>query len=96
MLVTPILFAASITLGEILVAERRFFFYGLAPLLYNVGIVLGTVALSGLGIFGPAVGAVIGPRCTWRSGSSGMRRQPVPHRGCGRRPHARRSGSSCG
>ena len=37
MLVTPILFAASITLGEVLVAERRFLFYALAPILYNVG-----------------------------------------------------------
>ena len=46
MLVTPILFAASITLGEILVAERRFLFYALAPILYNVGIVVGTVLLS--------------------------------------------------
>ena len=45
MLVTPILFAASITLGEILVAERRFLFYALAPILYNVGIVAGTVLL---------------------------------------------------
>ena len=61
MLITPIVFAASIALGEILVAEGRFFFYGLAPLLYNVGLVVGTLTLSDrLGIFGPAVGAVIG------------------------------------
>ena len=60
MLVTPILFAASLTLGQVLLAEQRFFWYGLAPLLYNAGIVVGTVAFSGLGIFGPAIGAVIG------------------------------------
>jgi putative peptidoglycan lipid II flippase len=61
MCVTPLIFTASITLGEVLVAKRRFLFYGLAPLLYNGGIVLGTVLLSGrIGIFGPAVGAVIG------------------------------------
>jgi putative peptidoglycan lipid II flippase len=61
MTVTPIIFAGSIAIGEVLVAERRFLFYGLAPLLYNVGIIGGTVALSDeLGIFGPAVGAVIG------------------------------------
>ena len=60
MLVTPILFAASLTLGQVLLAEQRFFWYGLAPLLYNAGIILGTVAFSGLGIFGPAIGAVIG------------------------------------
>ena len=61
MCVTPLIFTASIALGEVLVAKRRFLFYGLAPLLYNGGIVAGTIFLSGdLGIFGPAVGAVIG------------------------------------
>ena len=33
MCITPVIFAASIVLGEILVADRRFLFYGLAPLL---------------------------------------------------------------
>ena len=61
MLVTPILFAASLTLGQVLLAEQRFFWYGLAPLLYNGGIVLGTILFSDtLGIYGPAIGAVIG------------------------------------
>lgn len=61
MLITPVLFAASIALGEILVAQQRFLFYGLAALLYNGGIVVGTLTLSGsLGIHAAAVGAVIG------------------------------------
>jgi putative peptidoglycan lipid II flippase len=61
MLVTQVLFAASLTLGQVLLAEQRFFWYGLAPLLYNAGIVIGTLALSGsLGIFGPAIGAILG------------------------------------
>jgi putative peptidoglycan lipid II flippase len=61
MLVTPILFAASLTLGQVLLAEQRFFWYGVAPLLYNGGIIVGTIAFSdALGIFGPAIGAVIG------------------------------------
>ncbi len=61
MLATPVIFAASITLGEILVAERRFLFYALAPILYNLGIVGGTVLLHDeLGIRAAAVGAVIG------------------------------------
>jgi putative peptidoglycan lipid II flippase len=61
MLVTPILFAASLTLGQVLLAEQRFFWYGLAPLLYNGGIIVGTVAFGdALGIYGPAIGAVIG------------------------------------
>ncbi|HWP63333.1 MAG TPA: lipid II flippase MurJ [Candidatus Binatia bacterium] len=61
MLLGPVLFAASIALGEILLAERRFLFYGLAPPLYNAGIVVGAVLLAGpFGIFGPAYGAVLG------------------------------------
>ena len=61
MLVTPVLFAASLTLGQVLLAEQRFFWYGIAPLLYNAGIIAGTVLFSGsLGIYGPAIGAVIG------------------------------------
>jgi putative peptidoglycan lipid II flippase len=65
MCVTPLIFTASIALGEVLVAKRRFLFYGLAPLLYNGGIVAGTLLAGtslggGLGIFGPAIGAVLG------------------------------------
>ena len=61
MLVTPILFAASLTLGQVLLAEQRFFWYGIAPLLYNGGIIVGTLAFSdAIGIYGPAIGAVIG------------------------------------
>jgi putative peptidoglycan lipid II flippase len=56
-----VLFAASICLGEVLVANRRFLFYALAPLLYQTGIVVGAVLLSPqFGIFGPAWGAVAG------------------------------------
>jgi putative peptidoglycan lipid II flippase len=56
-----ILFAASITLGEVLIAHRRFFFYALAPILYTSGIVVGTlVAGDSLGIYAPALGAVGG------------------------------------
>jgi putative peptidoglycan lipid II flippase len=56
-----VLFAASICLGEVLVANRRFAFYALAPVLYQAGIVGGTLLLAdGLGIFAPAWGAVAG------------------------------------
>jgi len=61
MLVTQVLFAASLTLGQVLLAEQRYFWYAVAPLLYNAGIIVGTVALSGrIGIYGPAVGAILG------------------------------------
>lgn len=61
MCVTPVLFAAALALGEILVAERRFFWYALALPTYNAGIVAGAVLLGpALGIYGAAVGAVAG------------------------------------
>jgi putative peptidoglycan lipid II flippase len=58
---TQVLFAASTALGEVLVAERRFFFYGIGPMLYSLGITVGTVTLAGrFGIYAPAIGAVLG------------------------------------
>jgi putative peptidoglycan lipid II flippase len=61
MCITAIIFAASFALGEMLVVRQRFLTYGLAPLMYNLGIVIGTVALSPqLGILGAAIGTVIG------------------------------------
>jgi putative peptidoglycan lipid II flippase len=59
--VTAIIFAASFALGEMLVVRQRFLAYGLAPVLYNAGIVLGTVVLApSMGIRGAAVGTVVG------------------------------------
>jgi putative peptidoglycan lipid II flippase len=61
MLITALIFAASFALGEMLVARQRFLGYGLAPVLYNLGIVFGAVVLSPyIGIYGAAVGTVIG------------------------------------
>ncbi len=56
-----LMFAASMALGEILVARRRFLAYGIAPILYTGGIVVGTVLLGPrIGVLGAAWGAVIG------------------------------------
>jgi putative peptidoglycan lipid II flippase len=58
---TLVLFAASIAIGEILVANRRFFFYALAPVLYPLGAILGTLLFADtLGIYAPAWGTVAG------------------------------------
>ena len=77
MLVTPVLFALSDVLGEVLVAERRFMGYALAPVLYNGGIVLGMLLFAGsLGIFAGAIGAIMGAvlhlgiRLLWLRGST--------------------------
>ena len=56
-----VLFAVSNTLGDVLVVRRRFLLYGLAPILYTSGIVIGGLVLSPVaGIYGPAIGAVGG------------------------------------
>jgi putative peptidoglycan lipid II flippase len=56
-----IMFAASIALGEVLVAHRRFLFYALAPILYTTGIIVFTVLFaSRFGVMASAWGAVAG------------------------------------
>jgi putative peptidoglycan lipid II flippase len=81
MCITPVIFAASIALGEVLIAERRFLPYGLAPILYNAGLAGGTLLLSdGLGIFGPAVGAVAGALLHLAIRVWGIRRAGFPIR----------------
>ena len=80
---SPILFAASNALGAALITEKRFFFYGLSPILYNAGIIGGTLFLAPtLGIVGTALGTLIGAclhagirsidawRSDWRPGFS--------------------------
>ena len=59
--VAQVMFAASNTVGDVLVVHRRFLLYGLAPILYTSGIVLGAILLGpALGIYGAAIGAVAG------------------------------------
>ena len=59
--VAQVMFAASIALGEILVAHRKFLFYALAPIFYTTGIIVGTVLFaSRFGIVASAWGAVAG------------------------------------
>ena len=61
MCLTALVFAVSFALGELLVARQRFLAYGIAPLLYNLGIVLGAVVLGPrMGIEGVAVGTLVG------------------------------------
>jgi putative peptidoglycan lipid II flippase len=60
LLLSPILFAISNTLGGLLVSLERFFGYGLSPLLYNLGIIGGVFFIEPFGPLGLAVGVVIG------------------------------------
>ncbi len=61
MCVTGVIFAASFTLGEVLVGKQRYLAYATAPILYNAGIVGGTLLLGQTyGIYGAAIGTVVG------------------------------------
>jgi putative peptidoglycan lipid II flippase len=61
MCLSSLIFAGSFAVGEMLVAHQRFLTYGLAPVLYNLGIVLGTILLSSrIGIHGAAIGTLFG------------------------------------
>jgi putative peptidoglycan lipid II flippase len=77
MCVTPILFGATIVVGEVLVAHRQFLFYALAPMFYTGGIIVGTVLLHGrLGIHATALGAVGGAAAHLAIRSIGLFRTP--------------------
>ena len=59
--ISPILFGISNTFGAMLVAKKRFLFYGLSPIMYNLGIIGGVIFLSpNFGVIGIAIGTVVG------------------------------------
>jgi putative peptidoglycan lipid II flippase len=75
MFLSPILLGVSSVLGGVLQSYKRFLIYSLAPIFYNLGIILGAlVFVPWLGINGLAWGVVLGaffhlvvqiPSCTW-------------------------------
>jgi putative peptidoglycan lipid II flippase len=61
MLLSPILLGISGILGGVLNSFKKFFFYSLAPLFYNVGIIIGAVFFTeSFGPVGLAFGVVLG------------------------------------
>jgi putative peptidoglycan lipid II flippase len=61
MLFSPIIFALSNVFGGVLISTKDFFFYGIAPVFYNGGIIFGTLILvPQIGLVGLAWGTVIG------------------------------------
>jgi putative peptidoglycan lipid II flippase len=59
--INPILFGISTVLTSVQQAKGRFLFYAIAPSVYSLGIIFGTLVLSPrLGIMGVAYGVVIG------------------------------------
>lgn len=60
MLLSPIMFALSNTLGGVLVSLERFIGYGLSPLLYNLGIISGIFLSQKMGPLGLVIGTLAG------------------------------------
>lgn len=60
LLLSPIIFAVSNTLGNILISFERFWGYGLAPIFYNLGIIIGIPLARIFGPLGLIEGVVIG------------------------------------
>ncbi|MEI6627352.1 MAG: murein biosynthesis integral membrane protein MurJ, partial [bacterium] len=61
MLISNVFLGISTIFGTILQSFRRFFVYSLAPIFYNVGIILGALYLApSLGVIGLAWGVVLG------------------------------------
>lgn len=61
LLLQPILLGLSSVLGSVMQLNRRFFLFALSPVLYNVGIILGTIFLYPIyGLTGIGIGVLIG------------------------------------
>ncbi|MBI4438074.1 murein biosynthesis integral membrane protein MurJ [Candidatus Uhrbacteria bacterium] len=61
MFLSQILLSVSLVYGSVLQSLKRFFFYALAPIFYNVGIIAGALwFVDGLGTIGLAWGVVFG------------------------------------
>ncbi|MFL5727730.1 MAG: murein biosynthesis integral membrane protein MurJ [Chloroflexota bacterium] len=72
---TLVLFAASIAIGEVLVANRQFFFYALALVLYPAGATIATLLFAdSYGIYATAWGTVAGAAAHVATRAVGSRR----------------------
>jgi putative peptidoglycan lipid II flippase len=61
MLISPVIFSFSNVFGGVLITTKDFFFYGIAPVFYNIGIIFGIFFLVPvLGLTGLAWGTIIG------------------------------------
>ncbi len=61
MFLSPILLGLSGIFGSVLQSTKRFFIYSLAPIIYNIGIIIGALVFTkSLGLYGLAWGVVFG------------------------------------
>ena len=63
LLLSPVIFAVSNTLGNILISYERFLGYGLSPILYNLGIIAGIPLAMVFGPAGLVFGVIAGAVC---------------------------------
>lgn len=60
-LLTDLLFVFGNSFGQALIAEQKYWIYGLTPILYTTGTIVGTLFFTGFfGVYGPMVGTVLG------------------------------------
>jgi putative peptidoglycan lipid II flippase len=61
LLLSPLFFTVSYFLGGLLNSHKRFLAYSIAPLVYNLSIILGVLLLAGrIGVGGAVVGVIVG------------------------------------
>lgn len=61
MLLSPVLFTVSNTFGNVLISIKEFLWYGLAPAMYNLGILVGVfLFVPRFGVMGLVIGTVLG------------------------------------
>lgn len=60
MLLSPLIFAVSNTLGNMLVSYEKFLGYGLSPVFYNLGIIAGVPLAQKFGPMGLVYGVILG------------------------------------
>ncbi len=61
MLLSPLIFGVSAIWGAILQSMKQFFIYSIAPILYNIGIIIGVLYFVPVfGVYGLALGVILG------------------------------------
>ncbi len=59
-LISPVLMALSNSFGSILISSKQFLWYGISPVVYNLGLICGSFLVPKMGLSGLAVGVIFG------------------------------------
>lgn len=63
MLISPVIMAISNSFGSVLVTSKTFLWYGISPVVYNLGLIGGTFLVPTFGLAGLAIGVIFGAAC---------------------------------